>query len=76
MDELVRFGLIVGTCTVLPVALRAVTQLIIVVWSLRADRAGRAHAIHLLKTIGVPARPNPVNRDAGDNAASARNDHG
>jgi hypothetical protein len=38
---------LVGTA----LAVRYVTQLIIVLWSLRADEAGRKHAIRLLELL-------------------------
>jgi hypothetical protein len=33
------------------VAIRCVTQLLVVIWSLRADEKGRNHAIEILKAL-------------------------
>ncbi len=38
------------------VALRYATQLVIVIWSMRADEEGRQHAIRLLKALRVDLR--------------------
>lgn len=36
-------------------AIRVVTQLLVVIWSLSADERGRRHAVHLLKPFGGAA---------------------
>jgi hypothetical protein len=45
--EIVQVSGIVGTALVV----RYVTQLIVIVWSLRADEPGRRHAIRLLELL-------------------------
>ncbi|MFE9751124.1 hypothetical protein ACFYOT_39985 [Saccharothrix saharensis] len=45
--EVMQVGGVVGAV----VALRYLTQLIVVVWSLRADKEGRQHAIRLLELL-------------------------
>jgi hypothetical protein len=47
-SDLVQISVLVGCAGV---AMRYLTQLIVVVWSLRADENGRRHAIRLLKTL-------------------------
>lgn len=49
-DALVQISAIAGCAGV---ALRYVTQLVIVIWSLRADEEGRQHAVRLLKALRV-----------------------
>jgi aminoglycoside phosphotransferase len=44
----VQISVLVGCAGV---AMRYVTQLIVVLWSLRADDSGRRYAIELLKTL-------------------------
>ncbi|MGW3994335.1 hypothetical protein [Amycolatopsis sp. NPDC004772] len=50
--EVVQFSGVVGaTAAAAVVVLRYVTQLIVVIWSLRADEAGRKHAVALLRLL-------------------------
>jgi hypothetical protein len=56
MAELFRAGVIVGLLPAVYLVLRGVTQLIVILWSLRADEAGRAHALKLLRLIGTLPR--------------------
>lgn len=46
-NEVVQVGGVVGAV----VTLRYLTQLVVVVWSLRADKEGRQHAIRLLELL-------------------------
>lgn len=52
-DALIQISAIAGCAGV---ALRYATQLVIVIWSLRADEEGRQHAIRLLKVLRVDLR--------------------
>jgi hypothetical protein len=52
MGELLQVGTIAGLSGAAMFALRGITQLVVVVWSLRADDAGRKHAIALLRILG------------------------
>jgi hypothetical protein len=47
-SDMVQISVLVGCAGV---AIRYVTQLIVVLWSLRADDSGRRYAIELLKTL-------------------------
>ncbi|CAM4198222.1 hypothetical protein KIPE111705_44705 [Kibdelosporangium persicum] len=49
--EIVQLSGIVGATATAVVVLRYLIQLIVVVWSLRADEAGRRHAIRLLELL-------------------------
>jgi hypothetical protein len=46
------------------VAARYITQLVVVLWSLRADDKGRQHAIELLTVLrgGHPRRRGPIEK--------------
>jgi hypothetical protein len=54
----VQISVLVGCAGV---AARYITQLIVVLWSLRADEKGRKHAIEVLKVLrgGNPRRESP-----------------
>lgn len=47
MGELVLVGYVVAAA----LALRVVTQVVVIIWSLRADEKGRRHAIKLLNQL-------------------------
>ncbi|XVV00768.1 hypothetical protein ACQPW3_25475 [Actinosynnema sp. CA-248983] len=51
VNEVAQTGVITGSVGVALVALRAITQLVVVVWSLRADEAGRRQALRLLEAL-------------------------
>ncbi|WP_216209766.1 hypothetical protein [Amycolatopsis aidingensis] len=51
VSEVVQTGLVTGIVGSAIVALRAITQFIVVVWSFRADEAGRRHALRLLDAL-------------------------
>ena len=51
--EVVQAGGLVGAVLVL----RQVTQLIVIIWSLRADDAGRKHARQVLELLRGHRRP-------------------
>jgi hypothetical protein len=48
MGGVVQISMLVGCAGV---AIRCVTQLLVVIWSLKADESGRRHAIELLKAL-------------------------
>jgi hypothetical protein len=56
MGELVQVGAYAGLFCGLAVAARATTHLIVVIWSLRADEAGRKHARALLRILNPRGR--------------------
>jgi hypothetical protein len=45
---MVQISMLIGCAGV---AIRCVTQLLVVIWSLKADEKGRRHAIEILKTL-------------------------
>lgn len=47
-SAVVQISVLVGCAGV---ATRCIIQLVVVIWSLRADENGRKHAIELLKTL-------------------------
>lgn len=44
---------LVGVLVSAALALRILTETVVIVWSLRADEKGRRHAIRLLEQLGV-----------------------
>jgi hypothetical protein len=48
MGGVVQISMLVGCAGV---AIRCATQLLVVVWSLRADEKGRQHAVEILKAL-------------------------
>lgn len=48
MGDLLQMGMLLGSTVA---GLRAVTRLVVVVWSLRADTHGRRHALLLLDSL-------------------------
>ncbi|MGH3878172.1 MAG: hypothetical protein ACRDSK_14170 [Actinophytocola sp.] len=48
MGELWLVGVLLGAA----LALRNLTELVVIFWSLRADEKGRRHAIRLLEQLG------------------------
>jgi hypothetical protein len=55
MGELLRAGSVAGSLGVATFVLRALTQMIIVLWSIRTDEAGRKHALALLRVLSRSA---------------------
>jgi predicted lysophospholipase L1 biosynthesis ABC-type transport system permease subunit len=53
MGELLQAGVVAGLSTAVVLVLRAITVLVIVVWSLRTNEAGRKHALALLRVLGA-----------------------
>jgi hypothetical protein len=51
MDRLWQAGAVVGACGALTFAMRGVAELMVILWSLRADEAGRKHALALLRIL-------------------------
>jgi hypothetical protein len=48
MGGVVQISVLVGCAGV---AIRCATQLLVVIWSLRADENGRRHAVEILKAL-------------------------
>jgi hypothetical protein len=67
--EFFQVGTIAGLAVLVPLALRSVAQLIVVVWSLRADEVGRKHALAVLRVLGTDRR-SVTGNDGGDAPAS------
>jgi hypothetical protein len=44
-------GIVAGTMVLVSTGVRAILQGIVVVWSLRADEAGRRHALAILRLL-------------------------
>jgi hypothetical protein len=57
VDVLLHAGLVVGAAGAAVAVLRYVTQLVVVVWSLRADDAGRKHAVAVLRVLNRRDKP-------------------
>jgi len=50
---------LVGVVGVAALALRVVTEIVVIIWSLRADEKGRRHAIRVLELLGGRRRRPP-----------------
>jgi hypothetical protein len=50
---------LVGVVGVAALALRMVVEVVVIVWSLRADEKGRRHAIRILELLGGGRRRRP-----------------
>lgn len=48
MGDLLQLSMLLGAAAV---GLRALTRLVVTIWSLRADASGRRHALRLLKAL-------------------------
>lgn len=51
MGSWFTFGVIAGTVVLVSTGVRSLLQGIVVVWSLRADDAGRRHALAILRLL-------------------------
>ncbi|MGH3758198.1 hypothetical protein [Actinophytocola sp.] len=49
MGELWLVGVLVSAA----LALRILTEIVVIIWSLRADKAGREHAIKILQQLSI-----------------------
>jgi hypothetical protein len=55
VSDLLLAGFVVGAA----LALRALAEPVVVIWSLRADKEGRRHAIRLLEQLSAWRRRKP-----------------